>query len=67
MTTLLQVLYGLAVLCLPMIIAGLMIMALAASASLVPIMMPLTTIAVITALGLAWLRHRHRAGRRQER
>lgn len=56
MTTLLQVLFGIVVLSLPMIIAGTMILALASSAALVPVLMPLTTLLVLGAIGVAWLR-----------
>lgn len=58
MSTILQVLFGLLVLSLPMIIAGTLVLTLAASATLVPLVMPLTTLLVLAAVGVSWLRWR---------
>lgn len=58
MTTVLQILFGVIVLSLPMIIAGTLVLALASSMALVPIVMPLTTLLVVGAIGVSWLRWR---------
>ncbi len=60
MTTLLQIVIGLLVLAIPVVLAGGAVVMLALSLSLVPIALPLTTTALVVAVGIAWLRWRKR-------
>jgi hypothetical protein len=58
MNTILRVLFGLAVLSLPLALAGGVVAVLAASLSLLPLLFPLTTLLAVGALAVAWVRHR---------
>ncbi len=58
MSSVLQILFGLLVLGLPMIMAGALVLTLATSVALVPLVMPLTCLLVVGAVGVSWLRRR---------
>lgn len=64
MNTLLQIVFGMMLLAVPVVLAGVGVVGLTLSLSLVPVVLPLTTTALVLAVTVAWLRwrKRHRRG-----